>query len=195
MSAIESSVDMFYKICFLAETKIDEHFKHVDNLPDKSQAANLHVADVADYISAQIKSIRQQECVSSLYLYIKNRDDLEVRPGKHGGICRIGEKRGREIPMTPKECALQHYEVVKEYAFFVIDDSFAKAEAFAKERGFSTDVKLNFQELCALIADKLDIKQYAVYHCMKAYIEEERSDLVIDLGRYGGLRRKKATAA
>ncbi len=92
--------------------------------------------------------------------------------------------------MTPKECALKYYDLVKECAFTMIGEEFIKAKETLTAQGEERAPRLNFESLCAMIAEKVKIKQYAVYHCLREYVVEERADLVMELGRYGGLRER-----
>lgn len=191
MSAIEPSITLFRGICELSETRIDDHFRKVDALEDKSKVENLKIASLAEEIAATL-GVKQQECVYTISLYLRNRPDLELRAGTNGGICRVGDK-AQKAPMTPKECALRHYELVKGHAFTVINDEFIKAKEVIKQQGLvNKQAKLNFQQLCDIIADKANLKYYVVYHCIREYIEEERVDLVIELGRYGGLVERES---
>lgn len=188
MSAIESSVLMFTNICTLAENHIAEYFTKMDTVEDRSQLDSLRIAGLAENIGNEL-GIKQQECLFSISLYLKNRPELEIRPGKNGGICRVGDDRAKTI-MTPKECALKNYDTVKACAFTVINEAFDKADEIAKTQNLTGKVRLNFQLLSQIIADNLKLKQYAAYHCLKSYIEDERPDLTIELGRHGGLVRK-----
>lgn len=190
MSAINSSITLFRNICELAESRINEHFRQVDLLEDKSQVQNIRIAALAQEVAASLK-VKQQECVYSICLYLRNRPDLELRTGKNGGICRIGDVYIK-TPMSPKECSMKHYDLVKECAFGVISEEFLKAREMLKEQGGDKTVRLNFEQLCAMIAEKVNIKQYAVYHCLREYVEEERGDLVMELGRYGGLMERQS---
>jgi hypothetical protein len=188
MSAIESSVLMFTNIVTLAESNIAKYFTKVDESEDRSQLDTLSIAALAEHIGTEL-GIKQQECLYSICLYLKNRPELEIRAGKNGGICRVGDNRSKTI-MTPKECALKNYDAVKTCAFTVIDEEFDKAQSIAEKQNLTGKIRLNFQDLSQIIADKLKIKQYASYHCLKSYIQDERADLMIELGRHGGLVRK-----
>jgi len=187
MSAIESSVLMFTNICRLAEQRIAEYFAKIDALEDKSQIETFSIVTLADHLSAQLE-IKQPECLQAITLYLRYRPELEIRTGKGGGLHRVGDDYVK-VAMTPKECALKNYDVVKNCAVIVIDEEFSKAEELAKQQGVLKKVRLNFQTLAQIIADKVNLKQYAAYHCLKSYIEDERKDLIIELGRHGGLMK------
>lgn len=188
MNAIESSLELFKNICVLAETRIDEYFKKVDLNDESISSENLTVAALAEDISTKV-GCKEAECVQSISIYLKARPELEVRSGKNGGIHRVGDDKVK-TPMTPKDCALKFYDDVKNSAVVVIEEEFLKAEESAKRNGLGGKVRLNFQQLAQIIADKLDIKQYSAYHCLKEYVTKERKDLVIELGRHGGLARR-----
>ncbi len=187
MSAIESSVLMFTNICQLAEQRIEEYLLKIDALEDRTQIDTFTIPKLAEDIGTEL-DIKQSECLQAITLYLRNRPELEVRTGKGGGLHRVGDDRTKTI-MTPKECALKNYDAVKACAFVVIDEEFAKAEDAAKKQEVVKKVRLNFQDLSQIIADKLKLKQYAAYHCLKSYIQDERKDLIIELGRHGGLAR------
>jgi len=188
MSAIQSSVLMFTNICQLAEQRIEEYLKIIDAVEDKTQIDTFTIPKLAEDIGTEL-DIKQTECLYAIALYLRNRPELEVRTGKGGGLHRVGDDRTKTI-MTPKECALKNYDAVKACAFVVIDEEFAKAEEATKTQEVVVKkVRLNFQDLSQIIADKLKLKQYAAYHCLKSYIQDERKDLIIELGRHGGLAR------
>jgi len=187
MSAIESSVLMFTKICQLAEQHIEEYFKKLDVAEDKTQIDSFRISSLAEEIG-NLLDIKQPECLQVITIYLRFRPELEIRAGKGGGLHRVGDDRIKSL-MTPKECALKNYGIVKNCAAAVIDEEFSKAEAAAKQLGLLKAVRLNFQDLSQIVADKLKLKQYAAYHCMKSYIQDERHDLTIELGRHGGLMK------
>lgn len=187
MSAIESSVLIFTNICQLAEQRIEEYFQKIDLLEDKTQIDTFTITQLSEDIGNEL-GIKQPECLQAITLYLRARPELEVRAGKGGGLHRVGDDRIKTV-MTPKECALKNYEAVKTCALIVINEEFEKAEAIAKQQGILKKVRLNFQLLSQIIADKLKLKQYAAYHCLKSYIQDERKDLVIELGRHGGLMK------
>lgn len=188
MNAIESSLEVFKNICLLAETKIEDYFKRTDTVTNKEDSNNLTLAALAEQIASEV-GYKEAECLHSISIYLKNRPELEIRSGKNGGIHRVGDDKAK-APMTPKDCALKFYDNVKDCAVIVIEEEFTKAEDTAKKNGWSGKVRLNFQQLSQIIAEKLNIKQYSAYHCLKEYIQSERKDLVIELGRHGGLARK-----
>ena len=74
-------------ICELAESRIEDHLSKIDALEDKSQATNLTLSGLAEDVGVEL-ALKQQECLYSISLYLKNRPDLEVRTGKNGGIHR-----------------------------------------------------------------------------------------------------------
>lgn len=190
MSPVESSLALFKRICQIVELRIDEHFKKIDENNNKSNNENvLRITELADSIASELE-IKSPESLYSIHLYLSQRPDLEVRSGKNGGICRVGDDRNKPA-MTPKECGLKFYESVKECAPAIIEHTFNVAEESLKAQGlFTTKVRLNFQDLCTEIGNKLNIKSYAVYHCLRQYIQDERKDLIVALGRGGGLMKK-----
>lgn len=188
MNAIESSLELFKNICVLAETKIDDHLKKVDFTEEKTDSDTLTLAGLAEQIAMTV-GCKEAECLHSISLYLKNRPELEIRSGKNGGIHRVGDDKAK-VPMSPKDCALKFYDNVKNVGIIVIEEEFAKAEENAKKNGWTSKVRLNFQQLCQIIAEKLNIKQYSAYHCLKHYVQTERKDLVIELGRHGGLAKR-----
>ncbi len=187
MSAIESSVLIFTTICQLAEQRIEDYLLKADALEDGSQIETFTIPRLAEEIGAKL-NIKQPECLQVITLYLRSRPELEVRAGKGGGLHRVGGDHIKSV-MTPKECALKNYEVVKACAIVVIDEEFTKAEELVKKQEVVKKVRLNFQDLSQIIADRLKFKQYTAYHCLKKFVQDERKDLIIELGRYGGLSK------
>jgi len=184
---IIQSTQLFQNICHLAEERIN---RYLVELKGKPYIETLTVTALSDDIARELQ-LKQNECMFSVYLYMRSRPELEIRAGKNGGIVPVGENRTKTA-MTPKECALKNYDSVKTEALKTIDEEFTKAEEQLKKQGFTPKrIRLNFQNLAQIIADKLNIKQYASYHCLKSYIEDERPDLIIVLGRHGGLERRE----
>jgi len=173
-NAIELATALFVRICEMTEAKLENHLEKFGSVEEKAELEAPRIPVIANEIANELR-IKSPLCLNAVYIYLLHRPDLEIRTGKNAGVYPIKGK------MTAKECSLKNYEAVKDCAPNIIDDEFRKVP-----KGF----KLNFQDLSQVIADKLGIKQYASYHCLKQYVLEERQDdLVIDLGRYGGLRR------
>jgi hypothetical protein len=187
MNAIESSLAVFNNICVLAESKIDSHLNVVVS-DQKEDTDTLTLPSLAEEI-AKTLGLREAECLYSISIYLKQRPELEIRMGKNGGIHRVGDDKTK-TPMTPKDCALKFYDPVKNSAVLIIEEEFMKAEEANRKNGFGGKVRLNFQSLSQIVADKLNIKPYSAYHCLRHYIQTERKDLVIELGRHGGLAKR-----
>ena len=80
--------------------------------------------------------------------------------------------------MTVKQCSMRHYDTVKECAFVVLEQELAKTKS------------VGLMGLADTVAQRLNIKSYAAYHCLKAYLVE-RQDLELERGRYGGIKRRE----
>lgn len=190
MSAFASSLALAQNIFQQAEIKINQYLAKI--AASEQNTDILTPASLSDAIAREL-GIKPADCLHSVLLYIKHRPELEVRNGRMPGIYLVSATSEKTL-MSPKECALKHYDAVKTTAQPVIIEEFKKIDEAAQTRGVNNllGLKLNFQTLAQIIADKIGIKQYAAYHCLKEYISKERQeDLVIELGRYGGLRRIK----
>jgi hypothetical protein len=188
MTALASSINLFTNICQLAEDQIEAHFNQVDETTNHNPDNDaLRVIGLSHDIANQLQ-LKDAEVLYAIQLYLRNRPDLELKSNK--GICRIGDDRVKSA-MTPKECAMKNYNAVKAIAPEVIDHAFSVAEEEARTQGLMVNkVRLNFQDLRDKIAEKLNVKPYSVYHCLKQYIQDERRDLIVALGRQGGLMKR-----
>lgn len=187
MTAIPTSLAIFEKICTLAETKINEHLNVADAVTDKAQANNLYASFLSDEIAKEV-GIKQSDCLHIVYIYLQNRPELEIN--KKNGICRVTDDANKTT-MTPQQCAHKFYNIVKNYAETLLEEEFLKAEQDIKNRGVIAVPNLNIQDLALNVANKLNIKRYAAYYCLRDYIQTERkNDLVIGAGRGGGIRRR-----
>lgn len=188
MSAvIESITKISQKACEIAENRITSYFQSIDENKDKAFEP-LKVSSLADDIAREL-NISVKQSLQILSLYIQQRQDLEIKTHKNGGIWRAGAPFPKQ-KMGPKECALKHYELVKNQASRFIEESFLRAEKGLADGADRKQIRLNFQELCDEISLELDIKSYNVYHCLRQFINNERRDLKVELGRYGGLMRR-----
>lgn len=190
MSAIDPSINNFKQICELAERNIAEHFNRFDLLEDKSKAEILKVPAMSLDI-ARALHMEQTEVTMSVNLYLRNRSDLMVRSGKYSGIYRVADNTPKAA-MTPQECAMRHYDAVVETSVPLITAEFAKARQELTADNIKQPARLNFQELCDVISQKLKLKHYVVYHCLRTYINKEQTDWHIRYGRYGGLFERQS---
>ncbi len=177
---INTTIALVATICQEVEAKLQGHFEKVD--ANKENKDTLYAAGLADEVSKNA-GIKAAECLNLIYVYLRARPELEIRRG--GGIYRTSDVQVEKALMTPKECALKHYELVKEHSVDVIAAKFAADEENAKQSGKATRLKL--EDICGEITDKLGLKNYTVYFCVRQYITAERPDLRIELGRYGGV--------
>lgn len=92
--------------------------------------------------------------------------------------------------MTSKECALRHYEAVKEVAAPLIATKFAEHDLRIgnQDIGHKLTLVTLKQEIAEMLL-ALKIKEYSIYHCLNEYVERERPDLHVFPGRYGGIGR------
>lgn len=183
MSA-EKTIAIVTKVFTHIESAIKLHFEKVDknNILQPIIPGNLADELVKKY------GLKPAECIQIINLYVNQSEHLELRTGKNSGIYRVTDEKPKAI-MGPKECALKHYDVVKEHAVDVIGTLFLAEEENEKTTGKAT--RLNFQELCEKIANKIGVKNYTVYFCLREYIERERPDLKIERGREGGVMKNK----
>lgn len=178
MNAIENTLNIVKNVCNSAEKYIKNYLEKLDEDPNYTDT--LTIPDLSTKVGEEV-GIDYQQCDRIIYLYLEHRADLQIRPGRGGGIGRKGEPQRSHPKMSPEECALKHYDIIKEKASIMLDTKFKEFP----------NKKVNIRDLSDELENQTGIKAYAAYHCIKNYIDKERRDLRISKGRSGGVEQVK----
>lgn len=175
-------------MCMTAKEITEQVLSQIENIINSSLLENdgsVKISNITEKLLSSIdKSLGISEtlCSSLMTLYIAKRADLCTSKG----LVFFEDKKVNKL-MTAEECALRFYhDFMAAGGPSIIEGHLAGAEALPSNKGKRVSIKL--REVVSELAQKINVKEYNMYYCVKKYIKESDT-LCLRRGSSGGISR------